>query len=131
MNVFTLTSPGRKYALDDDHVVAIRAWMAENLAQPCHADPIHPGSVGFQAGGVVRIDDDAAAFVFRVKWSEFITAAKASPQASRVTHVDEAGHGCGDIGHGCDDVSQGCDEPSQGEEKTGCAGHGRTSVMTS
>lgn len=76
MNVFTLTSPGRKYALDDDHVVAIRAWTVEHLAQPCNVEPIHPGSVGFQAGGIVRIEDDAAATFFYVKWSEFVSAAK-------------------------------------------------------
>lgn len=74
-HVFTLTTPGRRYALDDVHVVAIRAWMTENLCGASHSgiEPISPEPIGFQSGGVIRLTCEVDAFYFHMRWSELVT----------------------------------------------------------
>lgn len=74
IHVFTLTSPGRAHALDMDHVATIRAWMSEFMMGSWDLEPVMPGSVGFQVGGVIRMGCEVDAFFFRVRWAEMVSS---------------------------------------------------------
>lgn len=69
---FVLSSVGRLFALDDADVADVQEWVAEYPTVTF--EPIGPGEVRFQAGGVLRVGDDAAAVYVKMRWYHLISA---------------------------------------------------------